>query len=233
MTSRVDSDKATQVRAMFARIAGRYDLLNRLMTFGQDRVWRRELIRGARPRAGDRLLDIGAGSGDLAFEARRQIAGLSIVACDFTREMIDVGRARPESSDIQWVLADAENLPFREGTFDVVVSGFLLRNVTSLERALAEQHRALREHGRLAALDTTPPDSAWLKPFIRFHFHRVIPLLGRVLAGDLEAYQYLPSSTESFFPARALAEKMKEQGFQAVSYVTRMSGTIAIHWAQK
>jgi demethylmenaquinone methyltransferase/2-methoxy-6-polyprenyl-1,4-benzoquinol methylase len=233
MKHRPDNDKSRQVRSMFARIARRYDLLNRLMTFGQDRSWRRELLHGLDLKAGDRLLDIGTGSGDIAFEARRQLDDLKIVACDFTPEMLAVGRNRPEAHDIQWVLADAENLPFKAQVFDAVASGFLLRNVTSVDRALAEQHRALNEYGRLGALDTTPPQSAWMRPLLRFHFHRVIPLLGRLIAGDQEAYQYLPSSTEAFLTAGALARKLKAQGFRGIGYVKRMLGTIAIHWAQK
>ena len=218
---------------MFARIAGRYDLLNRLMTLGQDQSWRRELLRGLKLSDGERLLDLGAGSGDIAFEALQQSRDLSVVACDFTPEMIAIGRKRPEADGIHWVLADAEHLPFKNESFDAIVSGFLLRNVSSVERTLSEQHRALRALGRLGALDTTPPQSAWTRPLLRFHLHRVIPMLGRLFAGDLEAYQYLPSSTESFLSAGALAEILKQQGFRSIGYVRRMFGTIAIHWAQK
>jgi demethylmenaquinone methyltransferase/2-methoxy-6-polyprenyl-1,4-benzoquinol methylase len=225
--------KAQQVRDMFARISTKYVLLNRLMTLGQDRAWRQELIEGVKLNGRDRLLDVGTGSGDLALEARRKSESLSIVACDFTPEMIHVGRRRQDAGSIQWVLADAENLPFRANSFDAVVSGFLLRNVSSVDRTLAEQHRTLKEGGRFGALDTTPPQSTWLAPLIRFHFHRVIPFLGRVLAEDREAYQYLPNSTEAFLSAGTLAQKMKNQGFQGIGYVKRMLGTIAMHWAHK
>lgn len=233
MSSVQRNDKAHQVRAMFARISKKYVLLNKLMTLGQDQAWRRELIKGVNLNGSDRLLDVGTGSGDLAFEARRQSENLNIVACDFTPEMIRVGRARPDADNVQWVLADAENLPFRESSFDAVVSGFLLRNVTSVDQALAEQHRTLKPGGRFGTLDTTPPQTTWLAPLIRFHFHRVIPLLGRVLAKDREAYQYLPDSTEAFLSAGTLALKLKEQGFQGIGYVKRMLGTIAMHWAHK
>jgi demethylmenaquinone methyltransferase/2-methoxy-6-polyprenyl-1,4-benzoquinol methylase len=233
MSSAQRNDKAHKVRAMFARISRKYVLLNKLMTLGQDQAWRRELIEGVNLNGSDHLLDVGTGSGDLAFEAHRQSEGLNIVACDFTPEMIRVGRARPDADNVQWVLADVENLPFRENSFDAVVSGFLLRNVTSVDQALAEQHRTLKPGGRFGALDTTPPQASWLAPLIRFHFHRVIPLLGGVLAKDREAYQYLPDSTEAFLSAGTLAQKLKQQGFQGIGYVKRMLGTIAMHWAHK
>lgn len=233
MSTAANQDNARQVQSMFARIAQRYDLLNRLMTLGQDRGWRKELIQGLNLHTGERLLDVGTGSGDLAYEARRQHPELTVIACDFTPEMIAVGRARPAGPEVSWVLADAENLPFQKQTFDAVVSGFLLRNVTDLDVALSEQRRVLKNRGWFGALDTTPPESAVLKPLLRFHFHRVIPFLGRWLAGDIEAYRYLPESTESFLPARALAKKIKQRGFKSIGYVKRMLGTIAIHWAQR
>jgi demethylmenaquinone methyltransferase/2-methoxy-6-polyprenyl-1,4-benzoquinol methylase len=233
MMDEVKKSKRVQVRNMFARIANRYDMLNSLMTFGQDRSWRKELIEGVHLNSGERVLDIGTGSGDLAFEAMRQAEHLDVVACDFTPEMINVGRKRPEADGILWVLADAENLPFKDGTFDVVVSGFLLRNVSDVGIALAEQHRTLKERGRLGTLDTTPPQSALLRPLLRFQFYHVIPTLGRLFAGDVDAYIYLPTSTEAFLSASALAKKMKEKGFRGIGYVKRMLGAIALHWANK
>ena len=233
MNSEGSRQKRVAVRDMFARIAERYDLLNRLMTFGQDRAWRRQLIDGIKLSPGERLLDVGAGSGDLAFEALARAPDITVIACDFTPEMIAVGRKRPASDAIDWVLADAEYLPFKADAFDAVVSGFLLRNVTRLERALQEQHRILKPDGRLAALDTTPPQSAWLGPLMRFHFYRVIPTLGRLFAGDVEAYLYLPASTDAFITAGELAGKLKQLGFNRIAYIKRMLGAIALHWAQK
>lgn len=233
MIAPVDTEKSGRVRAMFARIASRYDLLNRLMTFGRDRAWRRELISGLGPYPGGRLLDVGAGSGDLAFEAVRQFPGLTVVACDFTAEMLAVGKTRPGAERILWVLADAEALPFKRQSFDAAVSGFLLRNVTDMTHALAEQARILNTKGCLAALDTTPLESAWLRSPLRFYMHRVIPWLGALLAGDRLAYQYLPESTDAFLTAEALAGMMEHIGLRGVRFVKRMFGAIALHWAYK
>jgi demethylmenaquinone methyltransferase/2-methoxy-6-polyprenyl-1,4-benzoquinol methylase len=217
---------------MFGRIAGRYDLLNRLMTLGQDVRWRREAIRRLRPANGERFLDIGAGTGDLALEINRQFPGVSTVAADFTTEMIEVGRRRPHGRDVEWVVADAVRLPFADGCFSGVVSGFLLRNLGDLDGSLSEQNRVLRPGSWLVSLDTTPPTGI-LSPLVRFHLHTIIPFLGRVLAGDAEAYRYLPDSTEHFADADALADRMRAIGMTDVGFVRRMLKTVAIHWARK
>jgi demethylmenaquinone methyltransferase/2-methoxy-6-polyprenyl-1,4-benzoquinol methylase len=218
---------------MFARIADRYDLLNRLMTFGQDVGWRRESVRQLRPPDGGRVLDIGAGTGDLAFEVRRQHPGVRAVAADFTAEMIAVGRRRARAESVEWVVADAAHLPFADASFAGVISGFLLRNLGDIDGSLAEQQRVLQADGRLVSLDTTPPPAGVLSPLIRFHLHMVIPTLGRVLAGDAEAYRYLPDSTERFTDPETIAGKLIQAGMTDVGVVRRMLGTVAIHWARK
>jgi len=225
-------ERRRYVQRMFTRIAGRYDLMNRLMTFGQDIAWRREVIRRARLQPGETLLDLGAGTGDLAREALRQQPACRALAADYTLEMMRVGRAR-HARPADWCGADALNLPFPEASFDVVVSGYLLRNVVDLRRALAEQYRILRPGGRLVALDTTRPPQNLLTPFINFHLHTVIPLAGRLLTGEADAYTYLPDSTAAFLTAEALAARLQEAGFAQVGFRRRMLGTMAIHWGRK
>lgn len=224
------SSQSTRVRRMFARIARRYDLMNRLMTFGMDMGWRREVIRRAGLRRGARLLDLGAGTGDLAFEALRQKRGARIVCADFTPEMMQLGRGRPGAGRLAWIVADAHSLPFASGAFDAVVSGFLLRNVTDLDRSLAEQARLLKSGGRLIALDTSPPPPGPLRPLLQFHLHRVIPALGLLVTGDAEAYNYLPDSTEKFLAPDELSERIRRAGLEEVGFTRKMLGTVAIHW---
>jgi demethylmenaquinone methyltransferase/2-methoxy-6-polyprenyl-1,4-benzoquinol methylase len=218
---------------MFARIAGRYDLLNRLMTFGRDAAWRREAVEYLELALDNRVLDVGAGTGDLSFACLEAHPQVRVVACDFTREMLTIGKHRNGAERIAWVLADAGHLPFAASSFDGVVSGFLLRNVDDLAGTLGEQRRVLLPGGRLASLDTTPPRPNPLRPLIRFHFRRVIPLLGRLIAGDEAAYRYLPSSTESFATAEQLAGLLRDTGLARVRFKRRMLGTIAIHHAEK
>ncbi len=226
-------ERGRYVRAMFTRIAGRYDVMNRLMTFGQDGGWRRRVIQLAQLPPHGLALDLGAGTGDLALEARRQQPGVRVVAGDITPAQQRVGQQRAGGGAVRWAGTDALNLPFPDQTFDAVVSGYLMRNVGDLPRAWAEQWRVLKPGGRVVCLDTTPPPANWLRPFIQFHLRAVIPALGRLVAGDGAAYTYLPDSTEGFLAAEALAERMRAAGFQAVRFERLMLGTMAIHAGQR
>jgi len=226
------SERARYVQGMFARIAHRYDLMNRLMTAGQDVRWRVEVIQRAVLPPGGSLLDLGAGTGDLAREALRQAPQSTAVAADFTLEMMLAGRDRPVRH-LVWTAADALYLPFPDERFDAVVSGFLLRNVSDLPRSLHEQRRVLKPGGRIVCLDTTRPPHNLLTPFINLHLHTVIPALGRLIAGDAEAYTYLPDSTQSFLSAESLAEHLRLAGFREVGFLRKMLGTVAIHWGVK
>ncbi len=227
------TEKAAFVQGMFARIAPRYDLMNRLMTFGQDGRWRQALLHRAQLPAGGRLLDLGTGTGDIALAALEQATPPRVVGGDFTLEMMRVGQQRPNGQQVRWAGTDALNLPFPDNTFDAVVSGYLLRNVADVRRAWAEQFRVLKPGGRVVCLDTTPPDRNLLYPFIQLHLHVVIPTLGRLVAGHSEAYTYLPDSTENFLPADQLAERMRQAGFAEVGYEKLMLGTMALHWGRK
>jgi len=224
-------DKRTdKIQGMFTRIAGRYDLMNRLMTLGQDTNWRQEVIRRAGLTPGSRLLDLGAGTGDLTREAQRQQPGCRTVAADFTLGMMQAGNLR---GHLDWSAADALHLPFPDAGFDAVVSGFLMRNVLDVRQALQEQYRVLTYGGRIVILDTTHPPRNLLTPFLWLHLHLVIPLLGTLITGQREAYTYLPDSTEKFLYAEQLASAMREAGFKNVAFRRRMFGTIAIHWGEK
>ncbi|MBN1372057.1 MAG: ubiquinone/menaquinone biosynthesis methyltransferase [Anaerolineaceae bacterium] len=224
--------RAQGVQRMFASIAPRYDLMNRLMTGGMDVRWRVEVIRRARIGAGDHLLDLGAGTGDLAREALKQAPGARVVAADFTVEMMQTGLSR-YGKPRDWSGADALHLPFPDQCFDAVVSGFLMRNVVDVPRALAEQYRVLKLGGRLVTLDTTRPRENLLSPFIRFHMRKVIPWLGGLLSGDRSAYTYLPETSENFLPAEELLARIHEAGFRQAGFRRLNFGTVAIHWAER
>lgn len=226
-------ERAAYVQEMFDRIAGRYNLMNRLMTFGQDVRWRRFVVRQARLQPGDKLLDLATGTGDIAFEALRQVPGVGAVGGDFSLGMMLVGQNLPFGAQVQWNQSDALNLPFPDATFDAVTSGYLMRNVIDIPRALAEQRRVLKPGGCIVVLDTSPPPNNLLRPFIEIHLRYVIPLLGRLISGNADAYQYLPESTQKFKTPDELAALMREAGFQDVSYQRFMFGTMAVHWGEK
>lgn len=228
-----ESSGAEHIQVMFGRIAKRYDLMNRLMTAGQDIRWRREVIHRTQLPTEGRLLDLGAGTGDLAREALRQEPECFPVAADFTMEMMKIGKAHQNRFNINWSAADALSLPFPFEVFDAVVSGFLLRNVIDIDQSLREQYRVLKPGGHVVALDTTRPARNILWPLIFTYLHLVIPLLGRIIAGSADAYTYLPESTEAFLEADQLADRMEEAGFHHVGFRRLMFGTVAIHWGKK
>lgn len=217
---------------MFGRIAARYDLMNAIMTLGRDGAWRRRVVDLAAPPPDGRLLDIGAGTGGIALAARGRFPRLTVVAADFTTEMMAVGRRTPRGRRLDWCAADALSLPFAAGAFDAVVSGYLARNVAARDRLFAEQFRVLRPGGRLVCLDTTPPRGA-LAPLIRLHFKRIIPLMGQWVGGDRNAYTYLPESTRAFVGPESLAAALARAGFVQVRWRTFMFGTMALHAAVK
>lgn len=229
-------ERALYVQNMFGRIAHRYDLMNRLMTFGQDIFWRKEVIRRAALPANGLLLDLGSGTGDLALEAMQHQPSAAAVAGDFTLEMMLVGQKRLRISgqaSPAWCGTDALNLPFPAASFDAVISGFLMRNVSDVHQALSEQWRVLKPGGRIVILDTTRPSPNLLTPLINIHMHTIIPALGKLLTGESEAYTYLPDSTEGFLTAEQLSARMQSANFTQTGFHRLNFGTIAIHWGLK
>lgn len=218
---------------MFGEISARYDLMNRLMTFDRDRNWKREVIRRARLQPGHRLLDVGTGTGGVAFEARKRCPQIQVTAVDFTRAMLEIARRRDPENCVSWCQADALSLPFGKETFDAVTSGYLIRNVPHPLQAFEEQLRVLKPGGRIVCLDTSPPPAGPFAPFIRFYLRRVIPFLGEIIAGNRSAYTYLPETTQAFFKPQRLAALMRKAGFEQVSHRQFMFGTITVHAGER
>ncbi|MGH3127903.1 MAG: bifunctional demethylmenaquinone methyltransferase/2-methoxy-6-polyprenyl-1,4-benzoquinol methylase UbiE [Gaiellaceae bacterium] len=210
------------VRGMFDRIAPVYDAMNRVMTVGLDRRWRR-LAVGEVVWPGDRVLDACCGTGDLAVEAERR--GGRVVGLDFSEKMLE--RARQKSGAIEWVQGDALALPFADGEFDAATVGFGVRNLADLEGGLRELARVLKPEGKLAVLEITRPRGI-LRPFFRLWFDGIVPLLGRVLPGG-EAYTYLPASVRRFPGADDLSTLFESAGFQDVRYRLLGGGIVALH----
>jgi demethylmenaquinone methyltransferase / 2-methoxy-6-polyprenyl-1,4-benzoquinol methylase len=211
-----------QVRSMFDRIAPVYDAMNRAMTVGLDRKWRR-LTAEAVVRPGDRVLDACCGTGDLALADAR--AGGRVTGIDFSEEML--ARAERKAPEFQWVQADAAALPFDDASFDVVTVGFGIRNLADLEAGLAELARVLVPGGRLGCLEITRPRGV-LRPFFRLWFDGLVPLAGKFLRGGA-AYSYLPASVRRFPGPDDLAAAMARAGFTDVGWRLLGGGIVALH----
>jgi demethylmenaquinone methyltransferase/2-methoxy-6-polyprenyl-1,4-benzoquinol methylase len=227
-----ESGKAHAVQGIFTRIAFRYDLMNRLMSFGQDRAWRRAAIRQAALPPGGYLLDLGSGTGDMAVEAQRQYPVGRILALDFTLAMMRRGRRRTHAPR-DWAAGDALHLPLADKSFDTVVSAFLLRNVADLQQALKEQYRVLKPGGRWVVLDATRPGHSFFAPLVSVYLHTVIPCMGRLVTGQADAYAYLPDSMDRFVRAEELVARAASAGFREIMFRRFNFGTMAVHWGVK
>ena len=210
------------VRTMFDRIAPVYDAMNRAMTAGLDRRWRRETARAA-VSPGDRVLDTCCGTGDLAIACLAE--GGEVTGLDFSERMLE--RARAKSDQVEWMQGDALELPFEDGSFDAATVGFGVRNLEDLDRGLAELRRVVRPGGRLAILEITQPRGL-LRPFYKLWFDGLVPLAGKLLPGG-SAYTYLPASVRRFPAAKEFAQMIEASGFEQVRYRLFAGGIVALH----
>ena len=216
-----------RVREMFDRISPSYDRMNMLMSMGRDGRWRRLAVRASGIGPGGQALDVCCGTGDLAIELRR-VAGPSgrVVGLDFSPQMLAVaGRKCPA---VEWVQGDALALPFADGVFDAATVGFGVRNLADLDRGFAELARVVRPGGRVVCLEmSTPP--VVIRPFSQVWTDRGVPVLGRLVARDPDAYRYLPESVHRFPPAAEVAGVMRRAGLAGVGYRRLMLGVVALH----
>jgi demethylmenaquinone methyltransferase / 2-methoxy-6-polyprenyl-1,4-benzoquinol methylase len=216
-----------QVRAMFDRITPAYDRMNRLMSLGMDGSWRSLAVRASGVAPGDAALDVCCGTGDLAIELLDAVSTRGrVVGLDFSPAMLEA--ARRKSSQVEWVQGDALALPFADGEFAAATIGFGMRNLSDPLRGFAELGRVVRPGGRVVCLELTPPP-AWAAPFARLWTDRAVPLLGRLIARETDAYRYLPASVHRFPPAEELAAVMGRAGLGRVRFRRLSGGAVAVH----
>jgi demethylmenaquinone methyltransferase/2-methoxy-6-polyprenyl-1,4-benzoquinol methylase len=216
---------------MFARIAGRYDLLNHLLSGNVDKRWRRLVARTLQPElSGARVLDVACGTGDLSLVLASAGAG-AVVGLDFCRPMLEVARRKSaeDGRAIPFVEGDAMRLPFEDESFDVVTIAFGLRNLSGVAEGLGELLRVLRPGGRAAVLEFSTPVVPGFRALFGFYFTRVLPFIGGVVSGERGAYEYLPDSVSRFPDQKRLAELMSGAGFEEVSYRNLTGGIAALH----
>src|SRR5215218_9849539 len=216
-----------QVRAMFDRIARGYDLLNSVMTAGLHHQWRRRAVEIAGVGAGDRVLDVATGTGDLAIELASRVApGGEVIGSDFSENMLALARKKAPELTFQW--GNALELPYADDEFDAVTVGFGARNFSDLDRGLAEMTRVVRPGGRILILEMTTPRKPPLSTFFGLWFDRVVPLLGK-LSSDPDAYDYLPNSVKRWPDPAGLAAAFERAGLQQIRWVLTAGGIIATH----
>lgn len=225
-------DKDSSVQATFNAVARRYDLMNQLMTLNSHQRWCREVAAAATARPGTRYLDLATGTGVIARAIRAIRPGGSVTGADFSESMLEVARATAGGEGITWQFADAHELPFADNEFDAVTHGYLLRNVSDLDKVLNEQFRVLTPGGVMVALESSPPRGI-LAPFIRAGMRIVIPTLGTVIGRDREAYKYLVDSTLGFLAPEALKARMENAGFTGVQVRPKFMGTNMVWSARK
>jgi demethylmenaquinone methyltransferase / 2-methoxy-6-polyprenyl-1,4-benzoquinol methylase len=223
--------RASDVRAMFTRIAGHYDLMNTLMTAGRHHAWRRAVARAVAAAPAGPVLDLATGTGDLAQAIATQGPGRLLVGADFSEAMLRRARVKLRGTRTSLLAADALALPFPARTFACVTSAFLLRNLESLERGLVEMRRVTRPGGSVVTFDIVRPSTPLWDALFGLYFHHVVPAIGALVAGDRQAYTYLPDSVDRFPRPAALADVMRAAGLHNVQWRTFGLGTVALHVA--
>lgn len=224
-----EGDKVALVRGVFDSVASKYDLMNDLMSAGIHRLWKAEFLDWLKPRAGQVLLDVGGGTGDIAFGWKKRGGGPAMV-CDINHSMLKVGRDRSfdrnQTDAIAWVCGDAENLPVADASVDRYTIAFCLRNVTHWQQAINDAYRVLKPGGRFMCLEFSQVVVPGLREFYDLYSFHLLPHLGQLVAGDRESYQYLVESIRKF-PPQAEMKRMVEQAGFAKAEVRNLSGGIA------
>ncbi|WP_431297564.1 bifunctional demethylmenaquinone methyltransferase/2-methoxy-6-polyprenyl-1,4-benzoquinol methylase UbiE [Tabrizicola sp. BL-A-41-H6] len=228
-----EAEKAGMVHGVFSRVASKYDVMNDLMSGGVHRLWKDAMMDWLAPRPGQRLLDVAGGTGDVAFRFLKRAAGATAVVCDMTEPMLIEGRKRAEaeqqSDRLDWVVGDAMALPFPDASFDVYTISFGIRNVTRIADALAEAYRVLKPSGRLMVLEFSHIPNDLLQKAYDLYSFNVIPVMGQIVAGDRDSYQYLVESIRKFPDQETFAAMIRAAGFGQVKYRNLTMGVAALH----
>jgi demethylmenaquinone methyltransferase/2-methoxy-6-polyprenyl-1,4-benzoquinol methylase len=231
-------DKAQRVRSLFASVAGKYDVMNDLMSFGVHRLWKHFTLSLTGLRPGQSALDVAGGTGDLAAGMLRQVGKSGrVVLSDVNRAMLDMGRDRLLDrglvGNLECIVADAERLPFDDDSFDCVTIGFGLRNVTDKAAALKSMHRVLKPGGQLLVLEFSTPVAPGLKPIYDAYSFKVLPLLGQLVAKDADSYRYLAESIRMHPDQETLLGMLRAAGFEQTRYHNLTGGIVAVHRGYK
>lgn len=236
--SSLDNPRDRAVQVMFDRIASRYDLLNRLISFRLDNAWRSRAIEEVLKNGNQLILDLGAGTGDLTFTAARKLRGAGgIVGLDFSLQMLKLAQSKqgnvPKAGRTSFIQGSATASPFKDSVFDGVMTAFVLRNVSDLPLFFAHAFRVLKIGGTFVSLDMFPPSGNWFSRVYSVYFYRFVPWIGGLLAHDRPAYKYLAESVEHFDPPERIAKLLEQTGFKQVRIRKFLKGAVCMHIAEK
>ena len=224
-----------QVQKMFSDIAPRYDLLNRLLSCGQDQYWRKRAVTRLSPQSGERFLDIATGTADVALEIIRNVpkGAVQVVGMDFSEKMLELARQKIDSLDkansIQLECGSAESLPFEDNSFDGTTTAFGIRNFSDIGRSLREMHRVLKPGGRCVILEFSLPRNSILNALYRFYFEWLLPKVGRLISKHPSAYTYLPETVAAFPVRKEFSSLMQQAGFMNVTYKELTLGIVILY----
>ena len=225
-----EDEKIARVGAVFSGVARKYDIMNDAMSGGMHRLWKDRFVRRVKPRSGERILDMAGGTGDIAF--RMADSGAEITVSDINQDMLDVGLERAVKrgiDDFVWSCQNAEALSFADRSFDAYTIAFGIRNVTHIDRALAEAYRVLKHGGRFFCLEFSTTEWPGFKDVYDAYSHRMVPRIGKAIAGDEDSYRYLVESIRRFPPMPAFEAMIREAGFTQTRVEPIMGGLVAIH----
>lgn len=229
------AQRAAKVSELFGTIARRYDLINDIQSFGLHRAWKRRLLRLAKPKPGERALDLCCGTGDLTLALAAK--GANSVGLDFSEPMLQVARQKAQShsskSQIEFVCSDAQKIPFPENTFDILTIGYGLRNLADLDGGLRDMFRVAKPGGRFVTLEFGKPDNAAWRAIYFGYLKFFLPIFGKLFCGSAAAYGYILESLRHYPEQQAVADRMRSTGWQNVRFINLMGGVMSIHYAEK
>ena len=222
-------EKTELVQKVFSDVASNYDLMNDVMSFGAHRLWKTNFIDLVNPLKGEKIIDIGSGSGDLVLEIQKKNSNTIIDIVDLNQQMLNEGKKRIKKGNVKFYLQNAEDLKFENNTYDKYLISFCLRNITNIDQALKEAFRVLKPGGKYYCMEFSKPTSIPLSKIYSYYKSNFIPLFGKIFARNQEAYDYLNESIDVFPNQEILKNKIENVGFRSVKYTNLFDGIVSIH----